>query len=234
MLLIAPTGVGAEECKSCWSARCADFASYLPACEAPEKPRRKPECLSCWSAKCAGFASYYPPCDEKAPAPAPRPEKRRAPSDCAAAQGLELKVDMPTVIRENDAVEARIDATCPAHLVVYFLEQDGAGSLLWPSEIEPDPMGAPGHPAQLLSPRERAARHELRAMLRRPGVPAYEMFVVYGFTRKSDFQRMRPTTPAAGAAYAASLEKRLAELPRERWARAAVSYVIQPRPVESR
>jgi hypothetical protein len=150
----------------------------------------------------------------------------------AGTRPLELKVGMPSIVSEGDAVEVSLEASRKAYLVVYYLEADGKAELLWPSVEEPEPMVQPGIAARLPSERERAAGIVLKAALRKSGESAREMLVAYAFTEKGDFDRLKPaagSSDADGAAYAAQLTRRIGDIPLSRWSRALGSYTIAPK-----
>lgn len=145
---------------------------------------------------------------------------------------LSVKATVPTELRAGDPVELRFETSRPTWLVVYFLEQSGKGTVLWPSPEEPEPQAGPGSPAVLPSPAERAAGIALQAQLAEPGKPARETLVVYAFAEKGDFDRVRPPTGTAaadGAALAAALTAKLETIPLSRWSRTVAQYVILPK-----
>lgn len=145
---------------------------------------------------------------------------------------LTVKATVPSELTEGDPVELRFETSRPAWLVVYFLEQSGKGTLLWPSPEEPEPQAGPGGPAVLPSTAEQAAGITLQAQLAESGKPARETLVVYAFAEKGDFDRVKPPTGTAsddGASLAAALTAKLETIPLSRWSRAMAQYVITPR-----
>lgn len=147
-------------------------------------------------------------------------------------QDLQLRIEMPPRVVEGDEVSVRFESSRPVYLVVYYLDADGKGTVLWPSTQEPEPMSRPGQPAVLPSEAERAAGIRIQAALGRQGVGARETLVAYGFTEKTDFLRLRPPAGAVaegGAEHAAKLSNSAQELPLQSWSRALFSYVITPR-----
>lgn len=145
---------------------------------------------------------------------------------------LDLEIGMPLAVTEGDAVEVKITTTSPAYLVAYYIDAEGRGDVLWPSNEEPTPMAAPDKPAVLPSERERSQGITIRAALKAPGTPAREMLAVYAFAEKADFVRLAPGlngNSADGAAYAAELTNKLEGVPLHRWSRAIVSYRILPK-----
>lgn len=146
---------------------------------------------------------------------------------------LDLRVKIPRVVTDGDSVQIQFETTRPAYLIVYYLEADGRGDVLWPSQEEPEPTAAPGAVAVLPSASERNAGIDLKAALGATGSKARETLVTYAFTEKADFDRLSPGANGSsddGATYAAALTARLADVPMSRWTRAMVSYVIQPKP----
>ena len=61
---------------------------------------------------------------------------------------------------------------------------------------------------------------------------ARETLVVYAFTTREDFEQYKPAAIGDGdnaVTYAATLTKALSSVPISRWARATMSYEIQPK-----
>jgi hypothetical protein len=151
----------------------------------------------------------------------------------AKAEPLLMQVSVPSILDDGDEVEVQFESRKPAWLVVYYVDGTGHADVLWPSNEEPEPYVAPGHPAVLPSARERAKGFHIKAGLLKPGEPSRETLVVYGFSDKRDFDIRKPSAGAEnadGASYAAALTRDLQNVPMNRWARAVVGYVIQPRP----
>ena len=145
---------------------------------------------------------------------------------------LELRVAIPSIVYEGDDIEIHFESKVPAYLVVYYLDSEQKADVLWPSNEEPDPMVGPGKPAVLPSAREKQQGFRIRAALTKPGQRARESLVVYGFSNKGDFDRLKPSaggSSADGAAYAAELTKKLQTIPISRWSRSVHNYVIEPR-----
>jgi hypothetical protein len=185
------------------------------------------QCVTCRGDRCKGMF-WIPPCADKKP---PRPDKPPpAPATTCGAQGLQLEVDFPPKVDEGDLLGIRMRTNCEAWLVVYFLEESGAGAILWPSRWEPAPTVGPGHPASLLSAREVAAGKSLEAALAQSGVPSHEQFVVFAFADRADFERLRPRGKTDGRSYAAELGRKLPALAPGRWATFTARYTIQPKP----
>jgi hypothetical protein len=131
--------------------------------------------------------------------------------------------------RRRAASSSSFAATSDAYLVIFFLEESGAGAVLYPN-----------------SHRARAARQEdrerwpCRAPPRSPSPPrcatrktgARETLVVYAFTNRADFDQFKPSAIGDGSdavTYAANLTQALASVPISRWARATLTYEIRPK-----
>jgi hypothetical protein len=188
------------------------------------------ECVSCRSARCGGMF-WIEPCKSKKLKP-PKPVDKPPAGACKPGETLKLDVDFPPKVKEGDLLGIRIRTNCQAWLVVYYLEDNGPGAVLWPSTGEPAPSADAAHPASLLSAREAAAGQSLQAQLRQPGVAAHETFIVFAFAERSDFDRLKPPageTSQNGTAYEAALWQKLTALPPARWARFAARYTIEPR-----
>jgi hypothetical protein len=150
----------------------------------------------------------------------------------AKSEPLQMHVVIPSIVTEGDEVEVRFESAQPAWLVAYYIDGSGHADVLWPSNEEPEPYVAPGQPAVLPSAREKANGFRLKAALLRPGEPSRETLVVYGFADKRDFDVRKPSAGAEnadGASYAATLTKELQSVPMNRWSRAVVGYVIEPK-----
>jgi hypothetical protein len=148
------------------------------------------------------------------------------------AEALELKVVIPSAIADGDKVEARFETSKKAYLIVYYLEDDGKGDVLWPSNEEPEPAAAPGKAAVLPSEKERAQGLVIKAALRDAKKAARESLVVYAFREKADFDRLKPSaggTSDDGAGFAAGITKKIKDVPLSRWSRSVMSYTIQPK-----
>jgi hypothetical protein len=187
------------------------------------------ECVSCRSARCSGMF-WIEPCKASKPKPPKPVEKVEAAATCH--QPLKLEVDFPPKVTEGDLLGIRIRTNCPAWLIVYYLEDDGPGAVLWPSSGEPAPSVDAAHPATLLSPREAAAGQSLQAQLRRPGVAAHETFVVFALAERSDFDRLKPPIGGSGqkgTALEKELLQKLMPIPAGAWARFRARYTIEPR-----
>jgi hypothetical protein len=145
---------------------------------------------------------------------------------------LDLTVRIPSILNEGEEVEVRVEAARPAWLVAYYIDAAGHADVLWPSNEEPEPYVGPGQPAVMPSDRQKAKGFHIRASLLKPGEPSRETLVVYGFADKRDFDVRKPAAGAGnadGPSYAAALTKELQNIPMNRWSRAVVGYVIQPK-----
>jgi len=150
----------------------------------------------------------------------------------AKIEPLEVRVGLPSIMNEGENISARFEAAKPAWLVVYYIDGSGHADVLWPSNEEPEPRAAPDAPAILPSEHERSQGIHYGVTLLKPGQPSRETLVVYAFADKRDFDTMKPAAGsenADGPAYAAELTKKLQRIPMNRWSRAVVGYVIQPK-----
>jgi len=146
---------------------------------------------------------------------------------------LSLLVRMSGHITEGDQIDFRFETNKAAWLVVYYLDQQGKGAVLWPSPEEPEPQATAGKPAVLPSVAERLAGITIEARLAQPGVPARETLIVYAFSEKADYDQTKPSVGAAsdrGGWLAANLTQKVERLPLSRWTRAKIHYVIKPKP----
>lgn len=144
---------------------------------------------------------------------------------------LDVRVSLPSTVRDGERVEISFESNRTAYLVVYYLDAEQHGDVLWPSEEEASPTVVPGKKLTLPSPKERQNGVAIKAKLRKPGSYERESIIVYAFSDKADFERFKPRvggSEADGTAYAASISERLGALPLNRWSRAIASYVIQP------
>jgi hypothetical protein len=145
---------------------------------------------------------------------------------------LDVRVALPSIVGEGDSVEVRFESNQPAWLVVYYLDAEGNGDVLWPSNEEPEPRVATGSAAVLPSAAERAQGIAIKAAVAHPGQRSRETLVVYGFAEKGDFDAMKPGRGAHssdGAAFASELTRKLQTVPISRWSRSIVGYTIEPK-----
>ncbi|MBI5533379.1 MAG: DUF4384 domain-containing protein [Deltaproteobacteria bacterium] len=150
----------------------------------------------------------------------------------ANVQPLDVTVRLPSTVQDGELVDISVETSRKAYLVVYYLESDGKAELLWPSNEEPEPTAEPGRAAPIPSQKEKMAGISIKAALRNPAEEAREMLVVYAFTEKGDFDRLKPAVGSSdtnGAAYAAQLTRRIGDIPMSRWSRSLTSYVIAPK-----
>ncbi len=153
-------------------------------------------------------------------------------STSTKTEPLRIGVTVPSVVTEGDEVSIRFEAKSRAYLVVYYLEGNGQGGVLWPSNEEPKPMAEPGHVAVLPSPAEIKQGFSIKAALSKRGEEARETLVVYGFADEQDFDALKPNAgeeSANGAASIASLTAKLDSIPMSRWSRTVVGYLIRPK-----
>jgi hypothetical protein len=142
--------------------------------------------------------------------------------ELSKVEPLHIDVDMPRSITDGDALEIRLAGSRDAHVVVFFLEENGAGGVLWPAEGQTAKITA-GQPT-VLGP--------LEAHLRTPTEASIETLVIYAFADEHDYRQFKPDTGAYltdGTAYAASLTEKLSTISLSRWSRVTLSYQIVPR-----
>ncbi len=131
-------------------------------------------------------------------------------------------------VADGEEIEIRFTASQDAFLVIYFLEESGAGTVLYPSSAMPVVQVKAGQSLSLPTDRE----PKIQAQLRDPKTAARETLVVYAFTTREDFEQFKPAAIGEGdnaVNYAATLTKALSGLPISRWARAIISYEIHPK-----
>jgi hypothetical protein len=146
--------------------------------------------------------------------------------------GLAIGVKLPSIVVEGDELHVTFTSARPAWLVVYYVDGEGKGEVLWPSNEEPAPSARPGAPALLPSPSETAAGIHLRPALTKPGEKTREQLVVYAFADKRDFDVVKPapgSSSAAGAAFADEIARKLRDVPASRWSKTVLHYTIEPR-----
>ena len=161
-------------------------------------------------------------------------------SDLGGAASVTALAVSPSVSHEEsskivDSTEWRepmtIRTSKKAWLIVFYQESDGRAALLWPSAQEPEPVAEPNHPAVLPSSAERNAGIRIQAQLHQPDKPVHELFVVYAFSEKTDWERFKPTFGAEsteGAAYVSEITNKINDLSMARWSRAILAYTIVP------
>lgn len=191
-------------------------------------PARAQECVTCRVGKCDQMF-WIPKCKGRAPEAAARSTGGRA---CGGGERLKVDADVPPRIVEGSVVGVRIKTSCEAWLVVLDVEDGGAASVIWPSTEEPAPHAAPGAPAHLPSAAEARAKTHIEAQLRDPEVASRETLVVFAFTDRADFNKLKPapqTTRSDGATYLEELRRAFAAVPEERRAELSARFVIEPR-----
>ena len=135
-------------------------------------------------------------------------------------------------VKNGEEIEIRFTASQDAFLVIYFLEESGAGTVLYPNSLVPVPALKAGQQLSLPTVEEQEKDFKIKAQLRDPKAAARETLVVYAFTTREDFEQFKPAAIGEGdnaVNYAAALTKALSGLPISRWARAIISYEIHPK-----
>lgn len=139
-----------------------------------------------------------------------------------------FEATVPEQVVDGEKIRFEFSASAEAYLVIYFLEESGAGAVLYPTSAIPVPTVKPG--ASLVLPT--SAELPIKATLRDPKMPARETLVIYAFTTREDFDQFKPSALGEGESavdYAGTLTKALSTVPISRWARATVSYEITPK-----
>lgn len=145
----------------------------------------------------------------------------------AKQNSFSFELSVPDKLTDGDPVRFQFEANQTAYLIVYVLEESGAGGVLYPAGTVTLPTVGPKAPLILPTPEETP----IQAQLRDPKTPARETLVVYAFTQREDFDRLKPSAIGEGDAveYAAKLTAALAQVPISRWARATATYEIVPK-----
>lgn len=143
-------------------------------------------------------------------------------ADAGAAEAVRIDVEMPRRVETGERFSLEVTTTHDAQLIVYFVEADGRGGVLFPS-VEHTDMRVQAGATRVLP--------AIEASLRAPDRAATETLVVYALTDPRDFERLSPPPgdhSEAGSEYAARLTESLADVPMRRWSRTTVRYVIEP------
>ncbi len=141
---------------------------------------------------------------------------------------FDFQASVPPSVVDGETIEFEFKASDDAYLVIYFLEESGAGTVLYPSPQVPVVKVKAGQSLTLPG----ADEPKIAAALRDPKKAARETLVVYAFTTREDFEQYKPAAIGDGdnaVTYAATLTKALSSVPISRWARATMSYEIQPK-----
>ncbi|MBA3548339.1 MAG: DUF4384 domain-containing protein [Nannocystis sp.] len=141
---------------------------------------------------------------------------------------FDFQASVPNSVVDGQEIEFEFNASEDAYLVVFFLEESGAGAVLYPNALVPVPMVKAGKSLTLPTPEEL----KIAAQLRDPLIPARETLVVYAFTTREEFEQFKPAAMGDGdnaVPYAANLTQALAGVPISRWARSTLTYDIQPK-----
>lgn len=145
-------------------------------------------------------------------------------SSMGLGQNVRLGIDMPTEL--TDGEEYRIELSSPQEvwIIALYEEADGRAGILLPNRESPTVVVSAGQ------------RHPLPVMqvgLRNPTAEAREKIVIVAFTAREDYEDFRPpagaVSEAEATAYHRALPERLSKLPRKRWGRGEMSYVIKPK-----
>ena len=140
---------------------------------------------------------------------------------------FEVEVEVPGRLRDGEQFQIEIDSPQDAYLIVFYLEADGQGAVLFPD----DRVTVPKAPAGVRLTLPPAGDTPLAARLRDPAVAARETLVIYAFADRGDFDRFKPGAFAEGkdaASYAAELTAALSKLPISRWDRHVELLEIVP------
>ncbi len=141
---------------------------------------------------------------------------------------FEVQADVPEQVTEGDEINLRLTATDDAYLVIYYLDQNGGGGVLFPD-------------VRLLAPRVKAGQtlvlppdgdQPIQARLLTPGKPATDTLVIFAFASRGDFDSYKPGAFADGATdleYINKLNEALSTVPISRWDRHTVTIDIQPK-----
>ena len=141
---------------------------------------------------------------------------------------FEIDVDIPAKVTDGDRIRLKFNSANDAYLVVYYLDQTGAGAVLYPADFLPVPRVAAGE-TLILPPKD---VKELQVQLVDPKVGTHDTIVVYAFAARGDFDRFRPAAMVDGQSaveYAAALTKALSSIPISRWDRHTAVIEIQPK-----
>lgn len=140
---------------------------------------------------------------------------------------FDFSFTLPDRLEDGEQLQLAFGANETAYLIVFFLEESGAGAVLYPNNRVPTPTVEASGPLTLPSPDEQ----KIAAKLNDPATAARETLVVYAFTDRADFDRFKPSAlgEAEVAAYAAKLTAELAHVPISRWQRATATYEIVPK-----
>ncbi len=140
--------------------------------------------------------------------------------DGASLPRLDLMLE--DQVTDGGQLHLRVSSTVEVDLVVAYFEADGKGDVIWPSASHPD-THVP-----------RGGVHEfppLDAGLRNPGVPASEYLVVYAFTSREEFDRLKPAPGSwavRGPTARTLFEGQFEQVPPSRRAKAEIYYRINP------
>lgn len=217
-LVAAPSIARAQECISCRSQRCPGNV-WLDKCQASTAGKPK-----------ATKPAKAAPAESPAASDPPRAAAISAADECTAERPLQLNVDLPRTLYEGDLFGLRVRSSCAAHLVLLYVEESGEGAVLWPSQLERDPIATPREPALLPSRREAKQVESLKATLRAPGQISKERLIVLGFGSRKDWERLRPALDATQiSSYLTTLEAGAAAVPRHAFTKLDLRYQILPR-----
>ena len=144
------------------------------------------------------------------------------------SKAFNFEAEVEPAIKDGEEVRFVFKASADAFLVIFFLEANGVGTVLYPHAELPVVRIKAGEALTLPS----AGETPIKASLRDPKTAARETIVVYAFTTREDFDQFKPSAIGEGddaVVYAATLTKALSSVPISRWARTTIGYEIQPK-----
>lgn len=140
------------------------------------------------------------------------------------APNIRLGIDMPAELQDGDQYTIEVLAPRQVWLIALCEEADGRASVLIPNRE---------HPALVIPAGQRRVLPAMQATLRDARSEAREKIVLYAFTSQEEYEDFRPPAGAISSEeatrYHRGLPERLSKLPRRRWGRGEMTYLIQPK-----
>jgi hypothetical protein len=150
----------------------------------------------------------------------------------AARKVFEIDAEIPEKLEDGETLKIKFASKEDAYLIVYYIEENGVSTVLYPRDTLPVPMVKAGE--MLALPPQ--GHDPLQAQLRDPAKPTRETLVVYAFAERGDWERFKPSSligSEESVGYVAKLTEALSKVPISRWDRHTFTFEISPKQAAS-
>lgn len=150
-----------------------------------------------------------------------------------ARKVFEIDAEIPEKLVDGEQLQIKFASDHDAYLIVYYIEESGVSTVLYPRDTLPVPMIKAGE--MLALPPQ--GHDPLQAQLRDPAKATRETLVVYAFADRGDWDRFKPSSLVGSGeediGYVAKLTQALAKVPISRWDRHTFTFEISPKKAAS-